>query len=496
MWELIRANRRKSMLLFILMGIGLILLGAAISYFVNPAGMGIDGIIIALLIWIVMALVSYYRGASILLSASKAKKVTPDVHPQLYNVVEEMKIAAGLPKMPDIYIINEEAPNAFAAGRDPDHAVIAVTAGLLARMNRDELQGVVAHEMAHIYNRDIRFMTLAGVMLGSIVLISQIFLRGMLYTGGGARYRSSNSGGGQGQILIMVLALVLAILVPIFAGLLYYSISRKREYLADATGVRFSRYPEGLASALEKIGAYPGAHSAAPAVTSPFYLVNPGRQALAGGAFATHPPLTSRIKVLRAMTQGAGYMEYLKAYLAVTHGRATLIAREDLRDADRVEIRTPAERPPDPSTSDVRRRAGEIIRAMNDFIFLTCPCGMKLKLPPEFAGKQVQCPRCKREHEAKKPDAGTFSGVLHSQAAMDRDVPGPARVQDVRYEPGKWQNFSCARCGHPHEISPRFGGTTLPSCVETGPVFSDPSSRFTHCLMIFTDSRISCIRHR
>ncbi len=218
MWELIQANRRKSFMLFILMGMGLIMLGAAVSYYLNPAGMGIDGAIIAVLIWIIMSLISYYRGASILLSASKAKKVTSEVHPQLFNIVEEMKIASGLPVMPEIYIINEEAPNAFAAGRSPKHAVVAVTAGLLARLNRDELQGVIAHEMAHIYNRDIRFMTLAGVMLGSIVLISEIFLRGMLYTGGGARYRSSNSSGGQGQAIVMIIVLLLSVLVPIFAG--------------------------------------------------------------------------------------------------------------------------------------------------------------------------------------------------------------------------------------------------------------------------------------
>ena len=150
MWELIRANRRKSIVLFILIGIGLALLGAMIGYYIHPAGNGIDGVIIALLIWIIMALVSYYNGAKILLSASHAKKVSKDVHPQLYNIVEEMKIASGLPVMPEIYIINEEAPNAFAAGRSPKYAVVAVTAGLLTRMNRDELTGVIAHEMPHI----------------------------------------------------------------------------------------------------------------------------------------------------------------------------------------------------------------------------------------------------------------------------------------------------------------------------------------------------------
>ncbi len=398
MWELIRANRRKSMLLFILMGIGLILLGAAISYFVNPAGMGIDGIIIALLIWIVMALVSYYRGARILLSASKATKVTPDVHPRLFNVVEEMKIAAGLPKMPEIYIINEEAPNAFAAGRDPEHAVIAVTAGLLARMNRDELQGVVAHEMAHIYNRDIRFMTLAGVMLGSIVLISEIFLRGMLYTGGGARYRSSNSGSGQGQVVIMILALVLAILVPIFAGLLYYGISRKREYLADATGVRFSRYPEGLASALEKIAGTHIEMQSSNNVTAPMYIALPfqKKKKASAGLQSTHPPIEERIRILRAM-QGAGFMSYQQAFDSVKGKDSRIIPGSGLKETDTPGIRKAFG--DEGNLRSAKRDAGDIMMAVNKYRFIDCNCGLRIKVPPEYGRDSISCPRCGAIHE-------------------------------------------------------------------------------------------------
>ena len=397
MWELIRANRRKSMMLFILMGIGLALLGAAIGYALNPNGMGIDGVIIALLIWIVMALISYYSGAKILLAASNAKKVSPEIHPQLFNVVEEMKIASGLP-MPEIYIINEEAPNAFAAGRSPKYAVVAVTAGLLTRLNRDELQGVIAHEMAHIYNRDIRFMTLAGVMLGSIVLISQTFLRGMFLTGGGARYRSSNSNSGQGQAIVMILALVLAILVPIFAGMLYYAISRKREYLADATGVRFSRYPEGLASALEKISGTKVEMKSANDITAPMYISLPfQKKKKASGLSSTHPPIEERIKILRAMGT-TGYMSYEKAYEEIKGGNSHIIPGSGLKEQDDPGIRKAFGDAAFSDEKTTKRNTGDLMMAVNDYTFIECTCGLRIKVPPDYNKDSVTCTRCGKRH--------------------------------------------------------------------------------------------------
>jgi heat shock protein HtpX len=402
MWELIRANRRKSMMLFVLMGIGLVLLGAGIGYFINPASMGIDGIIIAILIWIIMSLISYYNGAKILLSASKAKKVTSDVHPQLFNVVEEMKIASGLPNMPEIYIINEEAPNAFAAGRSPKHAVVAVTAGLLTRLNRDELQGVIAHEMAHVYNRDIRFMTMAGVMLGSIVLISEIFLRGMLYSGGGARYRSSNSNGGQGQIVVMIAVLALSILVPIFAGLLYYAISRKREYLADATGVRFSRYPEGLASALEKISGTHIEMKSANKVTSPMYIALPfqKKKKAASRMNSTHPPIQERIRILRKM-QGAGFENYQQAYDDVKGKHSNIIPGSGLKEQDDTSIRKAFD-DTDFKASNTKRNTGDLMMAVNNYTFITCACGLKIKVPPDYKKPEILCPKCGTSHNIKR----------------------------------------------------------------------------------------------
>ena len=174
MWELIQQNRRKSLLLFFLMGCCLVLLGYLLGAAYLPPDGGMIGITLALIIWIILSLISFFAGDSIVLGISGAQEITPDIHPQLFNVVEEMKIAASLPAMPRVYIIDSAAPNAFATGRKPEKCAIAVTAGLLAKLNRDELQGVVAHETSHVVNRDALFMTFAGIMLGSIVLISEV----------------------------------------------------------------------------------------------------------------------------------------------------------------------------------------------------------------------------------------------------------------------------------------------------------------------------------
>ncbi len=226
MWELIRANKRNSIVLLVLMAACLMLLGSIIGLAFFPPNGWLFGLIIATVIWLILTAVSFSSGDQIFLAASKAKPVTHDVHPQLFNVVEEMKIAAGLP-MPKVYIINDPAPNAFATGRKPETASVAVTAGLLGRLNRDELQGVIAHEISHILHRDILFVTLAGIMLGSIVLLSQVFLRGMFYSsmGSSRRYSSGGKGGGQAQLIMLIIAIVVAILAPIMAYLLYFALS-------------------------------------------------------------------------------------------------------------------------------------------------------------------------------------------------------------------------------------------------------------------------------
>ena len=404
MWELIRANKRNSIFLMAVMALVLLALGFVIGMvFIGPEG-GLFGLMIATVIWLILTLISFSSGDQILLAASKAREVTHDVHPQLFNVVEEMKIAAGLPKMPKVYIINDPAPNAFATGRNPETASVAVTAGLLARLNRDELQGVVAHEISHILHRDILFVTLAGIMLGSIVLLSQVFLRGMFYgsmMGSRRRYSSSSGGGGGGaQIIMLLIAIAAAILAPIFAYLLYFALSRRREYLADAGAARLTRYPEGLASALEKIAGDPSPQLATVnKVTAPMYIANPFKrkgQRKLSDLTSTHPPISERIKILRNMSQGASFKEYSKAYTAVTHASSVIPAAAVSAKED-VELRqAEAQATKQEQREKQMHQVGDIMRRVNQFVFLTCVCGLKLKVPPNFKGDKVKCPRCRR----------------------------------------------------------------------------------------------------
>ena len=250
MWELVRANQRRAATLVVVMAALLFLLGYTLAEALAP-GAGAGGLFIAFLVWVGLTLVSYYQGDSIFLALARARRIEKRDHPVLFNVVEEMSIAAGLPKVPDVYIVDEAAPNAFATGRDPQHAVVAVTAGLLETLDRDELQGVVAHELGHVANRDVLYMMMVGVMMGTIVLLADFGGRAFFW--GGGRRRTSSRSGGEAQLIILVVAVVLMILAPVIAQLIYLAISRRREYLADASSAMYTRYPDGLASALEKM---------------------------------------------------------------------------------------------------------------------------------------------------------------------------------------------------------------------------------------------------
>lgn len=405
MWELIQSNRRKSLALFLVLGFFFILAGYLFGSYYFPGGGGETFVVIAVLIWIILSLTAYYSGQSIVLGLSKAREVTPKVHPQLFNVVEEMRIAANLPSMPKVYIINEEAPNAFATGRNPKTSAIAVTAGLLSRLNRDQLQGVVAHEMSHIVNRDVMFITFAGITLGGIVLISEIFLRSLWYTGGSSRRYSSDSsrGGGQAQLIIGILALVFAILGPLIARLLYFAISRKREYLADASAVRLTRYPEGLASALEKISSSNFDLPVANKVTAPMYIVNPLKKKGLSirNLTSTHPPISDRVRILRSISGGANYAQYQSAFSKVTGASAGLIPKSSLeKDREKVDIRKEEKRDDagrDRKTN--RRTLGDLMMTVNRFAFITCACGLKLKVPPDYKKRWITCPKCGRRHD-------------------------------------------------------------------------------------------------
>jgi len=409
MWELIAANKRRSVILLSVMAVLMIGIGAVIAGAVTPEAWPL-GIAIASLLWLVMALTSYYGGDGIFLASVGAKEIQKHHHPTLFNIVEEMTIAAGLSKMPRIYIVDDRRPNAFAVGRDPEHASVCVTAGLLARLNRDEVQGVIAHELAHIHNRDILYVMIASVMVGVIALMSHVFLRATWYSGGrvgGSRRRSG--GDGQAQMILMLAALLFAILGPITAHLLYFALSRRREYLADACGAMYTRYPEGLASALEKIAAGPGLAAHKNKVMAPMYIVNPGVALGAVGLFSTHPPTKERIGILRSMG-GASLADYEAAFHQVA-GKSVIPARS-LQTARPVGVRPPWEdqgvvdagavkAPPTPMQKQKtrQRQAANLLWEVNGYAFIDCLCGAKLKVPPGFGAPRVTCPRCNRVHD-------------------------------------------------------------------------------------------------
>ena len=305
MWEAISANQRRSALLIASLAALLAILGMAIGFLMGGRPQtAYFGAFVGICIWGVLLLVNLMGGESVLLSSANAREVAHDEAPQLYNVVEEMRIAAALPTMPRVFIIDTPVPNAFAVGLNPERACVAVTAGLLERLSRDELQGVIAHELGHISNRDTLFMTLAGVTLGAIVLLADAGMR-MMFWGGGRRRSSSSGKGGGGAAILMIAALVLAILAPLVARLLYFACSRQREYLADASAAQFTRYPAGLANALRKIALQQDPKKIpVNRVVAPMYAINPLAAAGSFSVFGTHPPTEERIRRLLEM-QGA-----------------------------------------------------------------------------------------------------------------------------------------------------------------------------------------------
>ena len=288
-FDAIGANKRNSyLLIFIVLGLFLGVVWIVSEVF----GFGQCGYFLGFVALFIYGLTAYFAGDRIVLALSKAKEIKKTEYPFIYNVVEGLSIAAGIP-MPKLYIIDDPSPNAFATGRDPKHSSIAVTKGLLESMNREELEGVLAHEISHVANYDIRFSTLTVVLVGAIGLVSEIVLRTFLF--GGFRGGGNRKGGG----VLVLIGLLFVILAPIAAMFVRFAISRQREYLADANAAKLTRYPPGLASALEKIQKYPKGVKSASDVTAPLYISNPLKKA--EGLFATHPPITDRINRLRSM---------------------------------------------------------------------------------------------------------------------------------------------------------------------------------------------------
>jgi len=396
MWEQIRSNQTRSTVLVAGMGAMLLLIGylLGIIFFDN----GIGGLVIAFIVWGIMSLIAYYQGDSILLGLARARKISHDDHPRLYNIVEEMKIASGLEKVPDIYIIDDPAPNAFAVGRNPDKAAVAITTGLLQKLNRDELQGVIGHEIAHIKNRDVLLMAISSVLLGTIVILAWYATR-LMFFGGMARSRRSSSSGGSGQIIILVVAIALIILAPIMAQLIYFAISRKREYMADASSALYTRYPEGLASALEKIAASTSQLKSANQATAPMYIMNPFRKEKrpASNLTSTHPPISERVRILRSMG-GASFADYEQVYQKVHGTGAGVIPASALALSHPASLRAAEAESKEPDKTERVRQISDLMWRLGNYKTITCDCGTKLRVPPKFKEPAVRCPHCGRSN--------------------------------------------------------------------------------------------------
>jgi heat shock protein HtpX len=301
-YEQIAANKRKTVLLIV----GAIVLLGAVGYVLGILyGSGPAGLIGAVALAIVLSLASFFGGDRLVLASTRAREVTPQEQARLHNIVEGLSIAAGIPK-PRVYVIPEQAPNAFATGRNPEHASVAVTKGLLSTMNRVELEGVIGHELSHVVDRDILVGTVVATLVGAVVLISEFFLRSWWWGGFRGRRGGDRSGGGI-EAIIFAIGLVLLVLAPIIGQIIRLAVSRQREFLADAQGALLTRYPPGLASALRKIGAASGIPMrSANNATAHLWLNQPSRVQGEGMGrleklFSTHPPIEERIRRLEEM---------------------------------------------------------------------------------------------------------------------------------------------------------------------------------------------------
>jgi heat shock protein HtpX len=313
--DLIAANRRNTFLLVLLFCLffaataGLIAL-AVVAYAAPDAldwreAVAAGGV--AMVVCLALSWIGYYSGAGFVLAVSGARRIEHDDDPELFNVVEEMAIAAGAP-MPAVYLIDDPAPNAFATGRDPKHAAVTVTTGLRRMMTRDELQGVIAHEMSHVRNYDIRLMLMMTVLVGSIVMLCDLFWQMVRFGPSRSSSRSRDRDGGGGGVILLILvvaAVILAILAPLLAQMIQLAVSRQREYLADASAVELTRYPQGLANALRKIAADEHVLTHANRGTAHLWIANPIEkyEARANSPFASHPPIEQRIRRLEALVR-------------------------------------------------------------------------------------------------------------------------------------------------------------------------------------------------
>ena len=406
----------------LLLGMGVLLLLLLLAITVPLGGMfhfdtfesGVVGVVLASIIWVTASLFAYFRGDNVLLALAGARKINSLDHRRLYNIVEELKIASGLETMPSLYIIDDPAMNAFAVGCHRDKAAAIVTSGLLTKLNRDELQGVIGHEIAHIVNRDVMLMSFCIMLLNTISVIVCAVGGGRITTEDLApqkeNWKFMAVYAAVGTIFLFFAALgvndyfkdAIAIYVSVFlifvlisAHLIYYATSRRREYLADASSALYTRYPEGLATALEKIASSTDQVLAANTATVTIYIVNPFRRKglPASDITSTHPPVSERIRILRAMSH-ASFADYDQAYRQVRGIDKGIIPTTAMSSAGIVPMRSAI-----PDDLNHIQRARETTNALwnaQKYNIINCVCGTRLRLPPSFKLAEVKCPHCGR----------------------------------------------------------------------------------------------------
>ena len=439
MWQAIRDNSRRSRLVIVLMAVLLLAIGALIGRVLFGPGGTAWGGAGALAVWGALTAITFLGGEQVVLFTAGAREIGREDAPRLWNVVEEMAVAAGLSSMPRVYVLDSYMQNAFAVGRTPQTARLVVTDGLIRCLTRDELQGVVAHEIGHIRNHDVRFMTIASVMLGSLTLLADTCRR-VLWFGGGRRGRI----GGPPQVwaALIVLVFLAALLAPLCARLLYLACSREREFLADASSARFTRYPEGLASALEKISRRVGVTKEDSLRSlAPMYIVNPLHgSGSVSGIFRTHPPTEERVRILRSMG-GAGWVDYERAYQSVRGAGGRCLNPALVASEGSVAVRMPTAGPePEDAVLERAREVSDVFDRAAGRVLIPCECGLRVKVPGSFPRDRIGCPRCGRSHEVPQAEPG---------AAL---TPGTAGLTYTRRR-SEWDAFRCS-CGKVNYLSP------------------------------------------
>jgi heat shock protein HtpX len=489
MWELIRSNKRKCIVAAILLLIILLILIYATGFIIYifyifaystfNVNIGIDTfhsqysiicLIVALLTWLIWTIIVSLYADDIILKVSKVVPAPKEFFPRLYNIVEEMKIAAGLSRMPNIYLMVDSAPNAFATGVRDNKMSIVVTTGLLEIMNRDELQGVIAHEMSHIYNKDSRFMVFVSTLVGSIFIVTDILIRYYLAQDSSSdnrRYSSEDEDGGDAIIglvitLVIIPSFLFVISSRIIAYFSYFYMPKKREYLADAMAVQLTRYPEGLASALEKTSKTVENLVRVSPITAPIFFVNPikRKNEKLSDISRTHPPISKRIEILRKMGGYADYKTYDLAHRQVTN-KKKIIPVSTLGKSKKIPVIKPSVTE-GLFTEGAKKYIYKYLYAFSEHKFITCSCGLKVIVPPDSKSITI-CPKCGNLLETSKAVMTTFV-----EKTQNKEVINTQQMEPLVYKRKSkgWETIECV-CGHFLTLSPVFLGNNI-SCTSCG----------------------------